>query len=114
MPQCCFPDSARFVGGAYMMDEEGGHMYLLVLNQDVLMHRLLLERQSLVSLPKRLPSIAPSLLQVKDDEGSFETWKAFDLLLSSSASARFSLVALCCFAITSCLSLATTRYLRVG
>ncbi|PHJ25460.1 hypothetical protein CSUI_000693 [Cystoisospora suis] len=40
-------DSARFVGGAYMMDEEGGHMYLLVLNQDVLMHRLLLERQSL-------------------------------------------------------------------
>ncbi|CBZ55009.1 conserved hypothetical protein [Neospora caninum Liverpool] len=40
-------DTARFVGGEFVMDEEGGHMYILALNHDVLMHLLLLERQSL-------------------------------------------------------------------
>ncbi|PFH34023.1 hypothetical protein BESB_071750 [Besnoitia besnoiti] len=40
-------ETARFVGGEFIMDEEGGRMYLLALNPDVLMHRLLLERQSL-------------------------------------------------------------------
>ncbi|KEP62883.1 UNVERIFIED_CONTAM: hypothetical protein HHA_310270 [Hammondia hammondi] len=40
-------EKARFVGGEFVMDEEGGHMYILALNHDVLMHLLLLERQSL-------------------------------------------------------------------
>ncbi|EPT26204.1 hypothetical protein TGME49_310270 [Toxoplasma gondii ME49] len=40
-------EKARFVGGEFVMDEEGGRMYILALNHDVLMHLLLLERQSL-------------------------------------------------------------------